>query len=337
MSTYDPFEETRRQVERVRRWAETRRRLAIAGGCAVLGVLAISTSYFQVEAEEVAVVLRFGKHIGTEEPGPHFRIPLVDQVIKLPVQRQMRHEFGFRTNHQSGGSESIYNTLTHDEARMLTAQRHVAIVEWIVQYIIEQPEKYVFNFRDVDATIRLMSEATMRSVVGDYTIDELITKSRATIELEAQEKLRELNRVYETGVRIENVKLKRVDVPKPVQQAFSEVEEAKQEKDRLINQAREKRNKIIPLAEGRKQQRVSEARGYATERINEATGDANRFIAVAEEYRKAKNVTKTRLYFESMSEILPKARRKVLVDDNMKGMLPLLNLQGPPAMTGAQP
>lgn len=324
----DPFDETRRQVSKIRRMARTRKR-AYAGGAAFVMLAGLGfASYYQVEAEEVAVVLRFGKHIGNQGSGPHFRIPFVDEVIKVPVQRQMRAEFGFRSRSADGEAEGLRDERTASEANMLTARRNVATVEWIVQYIIDSPEKYVFNFRNVEGTLRLMAEATMRGVVGDYTIDELITEGRVEIEQKAQEALRELNRAYETGVRIQYVKLKRVDVPDPVKPALAEVEEAKQERARVINQAREERNRVIPQAMGRKAQAIAAARGYATARINNAEGDAGRFEALYREYVKAKDITRTRLYFEAMSEILPKAQRKILMDPEMKALVPLLNLNG---------
>jgi membrane protease subunit HflK len=195
-----------------------------------------------------------------------------------------------------------------------------------VQYKITEPEKYIFNFRDVENTLRLMSEASMRAVVGDYTIDELITEGRAEIEVEAQKRLTELNCIYETGATIEIVKLKRVDVPKPVQPALSEVEEAKQEKARLINMARQEFNKIIPRAQGEARQAIAAAEGYQAERVNRARGDAERFDLLYNEYKKAKEVTRARMYFESLAEVLPRAKQKLIVDSDVRGLLPLLNM-----------
>ncbi len=326
MSSYDPFDETKRQVDQIRRWARSRRQLVYVIGGGLLLVLLGWKSYYQVEAEEVAIVLRFGKHVDTTQPGLHFRIPFVEDVVLVPVSRQMRKEFGFRTARAGVQSEFIRNSRTRAEARMLTADRNVGTVEWIVQYMIAEPEKYVFNFRDIDATIRLMAEATMRSVVGDYTIDELITEGRADIENEAHKRLKELNDLYDTGVVIQVVKLKRADVPDPVKPSLSEVEEAKQEKARMINEAEKEYNKIIPRAKGRADQMIASAQGYAAERVNTAEGDRDRFVAVYNEYRKAKEVTRTRLYFESLSKVLPKANKKILIDPEMKGLVPLLNL-----------
>ncbi len=326
MSSYDPFDETRRQVEQLRRWARTRKQLILWGGGAALAFLAFSQAYYQVEAEERGLVLRFGKHIETTAPGLHFRIPIVDEVVKVAVARQKREEFGFRTLRAGVQSEFVRNASTKAEARMLTADLNVGTVEWIVQYIIEDPVAYAFHFRDVVTTLRLMSEATMRSVVGDYTIDELITEGRVEIEREAHARLKALNAVYETGATIQQVKLKRVDVPEPVKPALSEVEESKQEKERLINQADEEYNKVIPRARGRAEQAIAAARGYESERINTAEGDADRFKALYAEYRKAKDITRTRLYFESLAKTLPHAKRKILIDPQLKGLIPLLNL-----------
>lgn len=326
MSSYDPFDETRKQVDQIRRWARTRRRVVLIAGSILILVIFGWRAYYQVEAEERAIVLRFGKHVDTTDPGLHFKLPWIDEVIMVPVARQLRKEFGFRTARAGVQSEFVRNNLTMNEARMLTADLNVGTVEWIVQYMIAEPEKYIFNFRDIDATIRLMAEAAMRSVVGDYTIDELITEGRVDIEREAHKRLKDLNDLYDTGLVIQFVKLKRADVPDQVKPALSEVEEAKQEKARLINEAEKEYNKVIPRAKGRADQMIAAAQGYAAERINEANGDAKRFKAIYSEYKKAKEVTRTRLYFESLSKILPKAKRKILLDPEMKGLIPLLNL-----------
>lgn len=296
--------------------------LVVGGGAVAIGW----GSYYQVEPEELGVVLRFGRHIGNSEPGPHFKIPIVDQVKKVPVGRQLQEEFGFRTTRSDIRSEFMRDANATDEATMLTGDRNVAIVEWIVQYRIQNPEKYLFKFRDVRVTLRLMTEAMMRSVIGDHSIDEVLTTGRVQVEQQAREKLIALSKQYDTGLSIELVNLKNVNVPPSVQPALREVEEAKQERERMINEAWTEYNKVIPRAQGRAEQAKESARGYAVERVNHARGDAGRFKALVTEYRKAPSVTRTRLYIESMAKILPKAKRKVLVDAKTQGLVPLLNM-----------
>jgi membrane protease subunit HflK len=328
MSSYDPFGDPSRQMKNMKQWTQRNMRLVIAAVIAGFFVLAAFTSYYQIEPEEVGVVLRFGRHIQPNAgPGPHFKLPLgIDRVIKVPVQRQLKMEFGFRTARADVRSEFIRDRRTAAESTMLTGDKNVIIVEWIVQYRIESPEKYLFEFRNIEDTLRLMAEATMRSVVGDYSLDEVLTEGRANVEEEGRKQLVELNAKYDTSIKIEFVKLQTVNVPEPVRPALREVEEAKQERERMVNDAWSEYNKIIPRAEGRALQAKENARGYSVERINRAVGDATRFRALVTEYRKAPTVTRTRLYLEAMSEILPKAERKILVDSKTQGLVPLLNL-----------
>jgi membrane protease subunit HflK len=244
----------------------------------------------------------------------------------VPVGRQLQEEFGFRTTRSDIRSEFMRDANAVDEATMLTGDRNVAIVEWIVQYRVQNPEKYLFKFRDVRHTLRLMTEAMMRSVIGDHSVDEVLTTGRVRIEQQAREKLIALSDQYDTGLSIELVNLRNVNVPPSVQPALREVEEAKQERERMINEAWAEYNKVIPRAQGRAEQAKEAAQGYAIERVNRARGDAGRFKALVTEYRKAPSVTRTRLYIESMGKILPKAKRKVLVDAKTQGLVPLLNM-----------
>lgn len=288
----------------------------------------IWSSYYEIQPDEVGLILRFGKHQPPDAtPGLHFKIPFgVDQVIKVPVERQLKMEFGFRT--QRAGVESKFSRDEHSraEAKMLTADRNVAIVEWIIQYKIADAAKYLFNFRNIDTTLRLMAEATMRAVVGDYTVDELITGGREEIEQKGRERLRALNAFYDTGIMIQQLKLQDANVTDNVKPALREVEEAKQEKARAINLAEAQRNKVIPEARGSALEAIATAEGYQIARINEARGNARRFKMLLAEYRKAEDVTRTRLYFESLSKVLTKAERKFLVDKHTKNLVPLLNL-----------
>ena len=315
------------EVIRMRAWARKRARmlvLAVVGGAMLLGAW---SSYYEVQPDELGVVLRFGKHIGNSEPGPHFKIPLgVDQVIKVPVGRQLKMEFGFRTSRADVRSAFTRPPDAEHEAEMLTGDLNVAIVEWIVQYRVTSPERFLFRFRDIDSTLRLMSEAVMRAVIGDHSIDEVLTEGRAGIEVRSRELLQELADRYETGISIQQLKLQDVNAPDPVRPALREVEEAKQERERVVNEAWAEYNGIIPKARGLAEQSLQAAEGYAIERTNRAEGDAGRFKALHEEFRKAPEVTRTRLYMEALQEILAKTERKVVVDTEAKSLLPLLNL-----------
>jgi modulator of FtsH protease HflK len=329
MSSYNRWD---RPEDVIAQWKEQWAKLkgpVTFGGVALLLVLLASTSYYQVEPDELGVVLRFGKHIGNTPPGPHFKLPLgIDQVMKVPVERQLKMEFGFRTARGEGRSEYTQEGSAAQEAEMLTGDLNVGIVEWIVQFKVDNPERFLFGFRDVGTTLRLMSEAAMRAVVGDHAIDELITGGREAIEIEAKNKLIELNKLYDTGIVIQQLKLQDANAPSQVRPALREVEEAKQERERSINDAWAEYNKVIPRAKGSAEQSLQAAEGYAIERRNRATGDAERFRALYTEYKKDPEVTRSRLYLEAMAEILPLAKRKVLVDTKARSVLPLLNLDG---------
>ncbi|MEK7705558.1 MAG: FtsH protease activity modulator HflK [Myxococcota bacterium] len=327
MRSRDPFQDPAFAAQEAARWAKQNRSTVGIAVVVALAAIGAWTAYYQVEAQEVGVILRFGKHIGNAEPGPHFKIPFgVDEVIKVPVGRSLKMEFGFRTVRADMQSEFDRDSQSQSEAEMLTGDRNVAITEWIVQYRIQSPEKYLFNFREIEATLRLMSEATMRAVIGDHSIDEALTVGREAIEIEAKEALAELNKRYDTGIVIMQVKLQEVDAPESVRPALREVEEAKQERERAVNDAWAEYNKVIPQARGAASQSLEAAEGYRVERVNQAEGDAGRFRALETEYRKAPKVTRTRLYLEALGEILPRAKHKVLVDSKTQGLVPLLNL-----------
>ena len=301
-----------------------------------LGVMAVAllalllTGYYQIEPDEVGVVQRFGKYVRTTDPGPHFKVPFgVEIVTKVPVQRQLKEEFGFRTARPGVRSEFVANTPeTNGEALMLTGDLNVGVVEWIVQYRIKDPRKFLFHLRNVQHTFRDMAEAAMRKVVGDHSVDEVLTIGREAIALEAKEELQALCTKYENGIEVQQLVLQDVNPPDPVKPAFNEVNQAIQEKERAINDAWADYNKAVPKAKGEAEQAVRSAEGYSLERVNNAEGDAKRFDAVYEEYRKAPAVTRKRIYLETLREILPKLGRKLILDDKAKGVLPLLQLEG---------
>jgi membrane protease subunit HflK len=297
---------------------------------AVVVVVLAWSSYYQVEPAEVGAVQRFGRLVRTTDPGPHFRIPLgVETVTKVPVQRQLKMEFGFRT--QEAAARSTYappSSETKGESLMLTGDLNVAVVEWIVQYRIRDPRAYLFNVRDVETTFRYMSEAAMRQVVGDHSVDEVITIGREAIAFQAKEELQRLCDLYGIGIEVQQLVLQDVNPPDPVKPAFNEVNQAIQERERSINEAWADYNLAVPRANGEADQAIRAAEGYALERENKALGDASRFDAFYEEYRKAPAVTRKRIHLETMNRIIPKLGRKVILDEKARGILPLLQLEG---------
>lgn len=287
------------------------------------------TSFYTVPSDSVAVVQRFGAYLKEVPPGLHFKIPLgVDVVTIVPVKRQLKQEFGFATPGASDpyqsprGGEKVIQL----ETQMVTGDLNAALVEWVIQYRIAEPTKFLFKVREPSETLRYVSESVMREVVGDRTVDEVITIGRQEIESEALVKMQDLSSKYEMGISIDQVQLKNINPPQPVQQSFNEVNQAQQEKEKLINEARRDYNKVIPLAEGEKDQRIREADGYSLKRINEAEGDIARFNALLEEYNKAPEVTRRRIYIETLQEVLPNIRSKIIVDEQTRSILPLLNL-----------
>ncbi|MEM9694694.1 MAG: FtsH protease activity modulator HflK, partial [Myxococcota bacterium] len=250
----------------------------------LLGLVALLDTYYQVEPDEVAVVLRFGKFDRTTQPGPHFKIPLAETVRKVPVQRQLKQEFGFRTKEAGVNSEFAKPPEASAEATMLTGDLNVATVEWIVQYKIQDPYLFLFKLRDVTGTLRDMAEATMRSVVGDRSVTEVLTIGREEIQVEAKDLLQKQCQQYEMGVEILQLVLQDVNPPEEVRASFNEVNQAIQERERAINDAFAEYNRVIPEAKGRANQTIQSAEGYKTERVNRAEGDVARFETLQTEY-----------------------------------------------------
>lgn len=294
---------------------------------ALLVGLAFWTTYYTVPSDSVAVVQRFGKYVQNVPPGLHFKLPLgIDVATIVPVKRQLKQEFGFET---PGARDPYQSARPNDQTRetqMVTGDLNAALVEWVVQYRILDPVKFLFEVREPSGTLRYVSESVMREVVGDRTVDEVITIGRQEIETEALKKMQALSTKYAMGISIDQVQLKNINPPKPVQESFNEVNQAQQQKERLINEARRAYNKVIPLAEGEKDQAIREADGYRLKRINEAEGDAARFLALYAEYRKAPEVTRRRIYVETLQKIMPSIKSKIIVDEETRGILPFLNL-----------
>ena len=295
----------------------------------VLGLVVIfflASVFYTVGPEEIGIVLRLGKFVRQTDPGLHFKIPFaIERVTKVPVQRQLKEEFGFRT--VSPGIRSQFSSKgLAGESNMLTGDLNAAVVEWVVQYRIVEPYMYLFRVRNVDNTFRDMSEAVMRQVVGDRTVNEVLTVGRQEIADQVLMQLQELCDQYDTGIKVEQVVLQDVNPPDPVKPSFNEVNEAQQEKERLINEAQSEYNKVIPRAQGEAEQTIRQAEGYALDRLNRARGDSARFVAFYEAYRRSPEVTRKRIYLETMNDILPRVSQKIIVDDELKGILPLLNL-----------
>ena len=262
----------------------------------------------------MGVVLRFGQYVRTTEPGLRAKLPFVEEVRKVPVQRQLKQEFGFRTLEAGVQTRYADSTLDLDgEAIMLTGDLNVAVVEWIVQYRVADPYLYLFKVRNLEETFRAMNEAVMREVVGDRTVTEVVTIGRQDIEAQVGIRLQEMANQYEMGIAIDQVVLQDVNPPDPVKPSWDEVSQAQQQRDRMINEAQAEFNRVIPRARGEAQQAVLQAEGYALDRTNRAEGDAARFTAIYGEYRLAPEVTRQRLYLETMTGVYS-ATSKVLVD-----------------------
>lgn len=303
------------------------RKIATLLFLAVAVLLGSWTAFYTVPSDSVAVVQRFGKYLKDVSPGLHLKLPLgIDTATIVPVKRQLKQEFGFSTPDASNPYQASQSGGQEQETQMVTGDLNAALVEWVVQYRISEPVKFQFEVREPSETLRYVSESVMREVVGDRTVDEVLTIGRQEIENEALTKMQALSTKYALGISIDQVQLKNINPPGPVQESFNEVNQAQQEKEKLINEARRDYNKVIPLAEGEKDQRIREADGYRLKRINEAEGDVARFKALLAEYTKAPEVTRRRLYIETLQEVLPGIRSKIILDEETHSLLPLLNL-----------
>ncbi len=291
----------------------------------ILGI-AIS-SFYTVGPDELGVIRRFGKYVRTEQPGLHWKLPFnMERLDLVKVTRIFKEEFGFRTN-QSGVKTEYSQKNFLDESLMLTGDLNVIEVTWIIQFRIKEPEKVLFKIADIQETLRDLSEAVMREVIGDSFVGEVLTTRRINVNQEAKDRLQKILDSYDSGVYIEDVKLQDVNPPDEVKSSFNEVNAAKQEKERVINEAWEAYNKAIPKAKGEALKTLSEAEGYALQRVNEAKGNANKFLATWEAYKESKDVTRRRLYLETLDAVLPQAGKVYVTGSQSPGIVPLLNLQ----------
>jgi membrane protease subunit HflK len=314
-------------------WARAIPGIVAAGVAIVL----LWGSFYQVEPEELGLVLRFGRHVRTTEPGLRLKFPLIETMIKVPVQRQLKQELGFRTVQAGIRSEFTEPGEFKEESIMLTGDLNVAVVEWIVQYRVADPYRFLFKVRGLEDTFRSLNQAVMRGVVGDRTVTEVLTVGRQEIETTAQQKLQELCDQYETGIAVAQVVLQDVNPPDAVKPSWDEVNQAQQQRDRLINEARAEYNKVIPRSSGEAQQTILAAEGYALDRVNRSQGDAARFKSLEEAYRQAPEVTRQRIYLETMARVLPKVGGKLFLDKNAQGLLPLLPLNTLGGALAAEP
>ena len=293
---------------------------------AFLVLLVLWNSIFQIGTEEVGVITRLGKYTRTVEPGLNVKMPFAEKVHKVAVERQQKLEFGFRSADRNGQSaytkEGVQN-----ESLMLTGDLNLADVEWVVQYRINDAYNYLFKVRDPESTLRNISEAATRQIVGDRTVNEVLTIGRTEITVKLHELIQEICNEYSLGIKVEQVVLQDVNPPDPVKAAFNAVNEAQQEKETLINQAKSEYNKVIPKASGEAKATIQKAEGYAIERVNNAQGEVARFNDLYTQYIKAPEVTKKRLYLENMSSVLSKLGNVIITDQNGANVLPLLQMQ----------
>ncbi|HSD50952.1 MAG TPA: FtsH protease activity modulator HflK [Candidatus Methylomirabilis sp.] len=330
------FRDVRNPFRGLGRW-----RIA-TGAVLVLLAILVWSSWFTVQPEETGVVQRFGAVVRTVEPGLHFKLPYGIETVRLvPTARVLKEEFGFRTAAAVAGQRTQYadNKAFKDESLMLTGDLNVIDVQWIVQYRIQDPIHYLFHVRETRQTIRDIAEAVMRRVVGNRLGSDVLTVGRVAVSTEVKEEMQKILSAYEAGVRLVTVELQDVTPPDPVKPAFNEVNEARQDRERTINQAQEQANREIPKARGEATRTITEAEGYAQERVNRANGEATRFRAVLEEYQRAPEVTRRRLYLEAIGAILPEAKALYIVDGDQKALVPWLPLESGqvPAAGGTQP
>ena len=286
------------------------------------------SAFYTVQPEERAVVKRFGAVVGITDPGLHFKIPFgVDQVQFVATERVLKQEFGFRTQGTRASGRTAYsNQQFEDESLMLTGDLNMIDVEWVVQYRIDDPIKFLYEMREPTRTLRDISESVMRRIVGNMLGSEVLTVGRVEIQQKAREEIQQAVDGYNAGIRINTVEMQDVVPPPAVQPAFNEVNEARQERERMINEAQKRVNQEIPNAEGAALRTVAEAEGYATERVNRAYGESVRFSAVLAEYRQAPEVTRSRLYLETINEVLPNIGQVLVVQDGQMSPLPLLDV-----------
>lgn len=293
-------------------------------------IIGTFTCFYTVDVSEEGVVTRFGRYARTTGPGAHFKLPFgIESVIKVQSKRVLQEEFGFRTADTNRTPSSYDKSRYVQESLMLTGDLNVADVEWVVQYRISDPWKYLFHARDVRRNIRDVSMSIMRRVVGDRLVSEVLTTGRQEVAQAAKELCQEVLDSYDIGIRIVNVILQDVNPPDRVKPAFNEVNGAKQEQEQTINNAEKAYNKVIPEARGKAEQQIADAEAYAIDVVNRAKGDASQFNQVLSAYKKAPDITRRRLYLDTMEDIFSRTERFTIIDKDLKGILPLLPMPSP--------
>jgi len=305
------------------------------GGKAIIGAvvvlllaIALLSSVYTVKTEDEAIVKRFGAVIATKPPGLHFKLPFgIDTATAVPKTTVLKEEFGFRSS-AVGGARTQYrkDPVHRDESLMLTGDLKIIDVEWVVQYRVSDTTKFLHQSKDPRKTLRDISEAVMRRIVGNSLGSDVLTERRVQVSNMAREELQEILDSFELGVQISTIELQDVTPPESVKAAFNEVNQAEQERERFINEAEKRRNQVIPRAEGEANQTIAEAEGYAAERTNRALGETARFDAIRNEFENAPEVTRRRLFLEMIDEVLPEIGRIIIMEDGAHAPLPLLNL-----------
>ena len=294
-------------------------------GLILVLIFAVWSSVYRVELEEEGVLLTLGEYSGLVQSGIHLKWPApIQTVIKIPTKRELEMEFGQRA--KSGSDRRVNRSEIEEESLMLTGDLNVAVVPWKTQYRIAEPDKFLFKVKDPIGTFRDMNEAVMREVIGDRSVNEVLTAGRQEIATKMEEKLQEMCNQYENGIKINRILLQKVLPPKQVQDAFNEVNTAEQEKEKMINQALGDYNRIIPRARGEAEQTVQQAEGYSMDRINRAKGDASLYNDLLKAYKKSPEVTRDRIYLETMAKVYPNVKQKIILDKELEGILPLLPL-----------
>ncbi|MFA6506079.1 MAG: FtsH protease activity modulator HflK [Treponemataceae bacterium] len=297
---------------------------------AVIGIavfVLFSTSFYIVDQTEEAVVTRFGRYLETKGPGMHSKLPLgIDMQYPVKTRVVQTEQFGYRT--LKAGLNTVYSDKQYaEESTMLTGDLNIVDVEWIIQYRIVDPRSWLFNVQEKEQTIRDISQSVINQLVGDRAILDVIGQERTSIEIEGTKLMNEMLKGYGLGISIIAVKLQNIVPPKGVQQAFEDVNKAIQDMNRLINEGKEAYNKEIPRAQGDSDRLVQVAQGYAAERVNKANGDVARFNSVYDEYRKAPDVTRKRLYYEMIEEVFKDTQGTALIDRRFDNMLQMRNLK----------
>jgi membrane protease subunit HflK len=295
----------------------------------------VLSSVYKITPGEVGVILRLGKYNKTTTPGLHLKIPYMDHLFKVDVENIRKEEFGFRS--RSPGQQSSFNRAGYDmESLMLTADKNVINVAWIVQFRVKDPKDYLFMVKDVRQAVRDMSESVTRRIVGNMDFDYVLSNRdllATSVKNELQTELDNLN----AGIGIGTVQFQDINPPDKVKPAFNEVNEADQDMKRLVNEAEETYNRVIPKADGDAKKIVEEAYGYAAERVNDAQGQSQRFLDILKEYKNAPVVTRKRMYLETMQQILPTVQAVYVMDENQQTPIPLLNLSGDKGFNLNQP